>query len=124
MRRQAGFSLLEVVVAFSILAFSLGVLYQAFGRGLGNLALSGRHGRAVVLAESILARHAGARPLREGRTEGSDGPFRWRVEVAPHDGGATGLRLFRPYRLEVTVSWEENGRIRSHALQTLRLGRL
>jgi len=123
MNRQAGFSLLEVLVAFTILAFSLGVLYQAFGHGLRNLSVSGQYDHALILAESLLDLTAAQVPLKESRIEGQDGLFRWQVVVSPYTTLAEPSRHFTPYRVEVTVSWTEGGRTRTHRLETLRLHR-
>ena len=53
--RQAGFSLLEVLVAFAILALSLGVLLQIFSRAMSTTAVSGSYSRAAAMAEARLA---------------------------------------------------------------------
>ena len=55
MKRQSGFTLLELLVAFSIMALSLGMLYRASGSSASNVADAERYQRAIVLAESLLA---------------------------------------------------------------------
>ncbi len=122
--RQRGFSLLEVLVAFFILALSLGVLYQAFGKGLHSLTLSGRQTRAAILAESLLHWRARLGPFQKGDVEGERDGFHWRVEVAGYAANGIHYHLFRPYRLRVTVWWEESGRNRQTQLETLQLARL
>uniref|UniRef100_UPI0035939C60 type IV pilus modification PilV family protein n=1 Tax=Thiocapsa sp. TaxID=2024551 RepID=UPI0035939C60 len=49
---QSGFSLLEVLVAFAILAVSLGVLMQIFSQATRTTLLSSQYSRAASLAES------------------------------------------------------------------------
>ena len=49
---QAGFSLLEVLVALMILALAMTVAFRLFSEGLRNLTLSGQNTRAAMLAES------------------------------------------------------------------------
>ena len=53
-RRQRGFSLLELMVAFVIMAFSLGMLYQASGGTVRSLGDTEQHLRASMLAQSVL----------------------------------------------------------------------
>lgn len=123
-RRQAGFSLLEVLVAFAILGISLGVLLQAFATGLRNAGMADDYSRATLYAESILAAIGRETPLGEGNHSGPiDDRFSWRSSVTPYvdDMPDPEITKVRAYRVGVEVFWEGSSQTRSVALETLRL---
>lgn len=124
--RQTGFSLLEVLVAFAILAIVLGVLMQIFSRALNTTAVSGSFARAAELAEATLARVGVEIPLEEGDSAGeAGGGVAWSLRIRQID-----VRdLFpdqpppvTPYRVTATAYWEDSGAERHFSLATLRLG--
>lgn len=137
MRRSSqGFSLLEVLVAFVILALSLGVLMRVFSGGINNIAVSERYTHAVLLAESKLAAVGSEFPLVEGETSGestdsatgeSTRTYHWHLRISPEIAEARGpervnlpLELFR---VEVTVTWQQDTpQPRRVRLSTLRAG--
>ena len=82
---QQGFSLLEVLVAFAILALSLGVLMQIFSRAMNATSVSETYSRAVALAEAKLNSVGADIPLEEGVHSGDpeDG-MDWIVNIEPY----------------------------------------
>lgn len=125
LNRQRGFSLLEVLVAFAILAISLGVLLQVFSTGLRSATLAEDYSKATLHAQSLLAALGTETPLAEGLVEGQiDDRFYWRSTVTlfsddteqPVDFPGTA------YRVGVEVLWDDPGRTRSVMLESLRLG--
>lgn len=123
-RHQRGFSLLEVVVAFAILAMAVTTLLTLFGSGMRSTHLAHHYQRALLLAETRMNYLRGIAPpqLRTGteQGEGEAGLF-WRSEVSeyPAETVETGIAL---YRLHVAAGWREGGRTRLIELTTLRLG--
>ena len=120
-----GFSLLEVVVAFSILALSLGALYQIFSSAAERARVLEAYNGALLLAEAKLASVAAEDPLAPGSLSGEfDGTYRWRSTVealaAQRDGNAAAS--LQPYRVTVEVSWGAGDRASKVALTTMRLG--
>ena len=122
---QRGCSLLETLVAFSILALCLGVLFRIFGGG-GRLAeLADQHARAIVLAESLLASAGVETPLQPGESGGEiDDRFRWVLRVNPYVPAGEPLPEqlpFKPYWVELSVEWGDANELRTFTLGTLRL---
>lgn len=125
-RLQAGFSLLEVLVAFAILALSMGVLLQIFSRAMSTTAVSGSYSRAAALAEARLAEVGVTLPLEEGDFTGDpDDGMAWSLRIQQLDAS----ELFpdqtapvTPYRVTATVAWGERGAERQLSLASLRLG--
>ena len=120
-----GFTLVEVLVAFAILAFSLAVIARIFSTGAQSSRAADAVTLATLLAESSLASIGIEAPLREGQDSGAwDSGFRWRSTVqlfeseTPADLALADVRL---YEVSVTVSWNVSGGERSVSLSTLRL---
>ncbi len=124
-RRNTGFTLLEVLVAFSILTLSLGVLLTLFSTGLRNTAIAHDYSRAITLAESRLASIGVSEPLQPGESEGRfDDHYRWYAEITPHVGNydhAIGDTAWQLYKVRVHVIWEGFDGERSVTLSTLRM---
>lgn len=121
-RPESGFTLIEALVAFTIMAFSLAAMMQAFGTGLRNVAVAGAHSVALFQARSKLDELGSASAFEVGETSGRfDNGNEWRVAVGEAEGvvdrfGALG-QVFRVYDVEVTVSWSGD---RSVSLRSLR----
>ncbi|HYN79168.1 MAG TPA: prepilin-type N-terminal cleavage/methylation domain-containing protein [Lamprocystis sp. (in: g-proteobacteria)] len=130
-KAQSGFSLLEVLVAFAILALSLGVLMQIFSRGMLTTLAAAQYSRAASLAEARLAAVGSAIPLEAGATSGKpENGFAWELSIVQTElaDAAPGLALstqappVTPYRVTVTILWQDGARARHLTLSTLRLG--
>lgn len=123
--RGHGFSLIEILVAVTVLALVLGVIYQVLGSGLQAADRSAGYGRAVVHANSVLAALGVESPPAEGVEEGEfeDG-YRWRVEISPYvapEDHPLGETEVRPVRVGITIAWDEGRHERSVGLETVRL---
>ena len=123
--RQSGYTLIEVLVAFMILALALTVLLRIFSGGLRNVSVSSDYATATLIAESRLAAAGIDIPLRPGETSGTEGErFEWTVSVQdyqPWPGYRSASQAVDAYRVTVTVEWPNGNNTRSVGLSTVRL---
>ncbi len=127
-----GFSLLEVLVAFVILALILGVLMQIFSGGLRNASRVDEYQQAVLLGQSKLASVGIETPLKVSESNGEfNAVYRWQISIRPYlvtpaqASDQTGLPVpILPVSLlevEIQVLWGGSDQPRSASLKTLRL---
>ena len=127
-RRDAGFTLLEVVVATAIAALALVALFQSGSAGLLSVGEASRVETAVDRAQSHLAEFADAGAIAPGEREGNDGDgYRWRISARPiglQPAAAPDRAGIPPslYDIAVTISWGTGRHQRSVVLETERIG--
>jgi general secretion pathway protein I len=122
---SAGFTLIEIVVAFAVATLLLGALYQVFSNGLTAGLSAESYSRAVLLAESALEVFGADAAAAPGETnEQLDQKYARHVVVRPRlDLMSTDSEFaaFVPYEIEVSIDWKDGLRARSVSLSTLRL---
>lgn len=120
-RSDAGFTLLEVLVALVILGVAVVAAIQGFAQGLRLLKLSGDHQQAMMLADQK------AREVitpEEGRERGEEGAFSWERTVAPVPApdlqpASGAVPAWRVYRIAVRVQWDTGHHVEIAALRTV-----
>lgn len=125
LKKSRGISLVEVLVAFVILALSITVLLRIFSTGLTNAILSQQYVEAVVVAETQLSQAGLTDELPPSVLSGkSGGMFYWQTKVEPYspwsDTDQTTMPVYA-YLVNVEVSWRERGKDRHISLTALKL---
>lgn len=126
---QRGYTLIEVIVAFALLAAALTLLLGTLSGAARQVRGAADAGRAALYAQSVMAQVGVGEPLRPGTKDGDfeEGRYRWSLDVrrwndparrpdALHD-------LNAPQLLEVRlgIQWGEGGQGQRLSLRTLRL---
>ncbi len=128
-RGQGGYTLIEVVVAFALLAFAMALLLGAMTNATRQVRAAGEYGRAALHAQSLLDQTGIGEVLQPGRRDGrlENGRYRWEMEVRPwRDPGAPPaaapiIGAPQMMELDLILRWGEGGPRQTLRVQTLRL---
>lgn len=132
--RASGFTLIEVLVALSILTVGVVAVFAALSGSMSEISESaGRHRASLLLREILDSSAATVRQAGKAEGHSADGLYRWRIETAVWrcDAGSGLLGTSNPRLQEGTdartafdpctnllqvtanVQWQEHGRDRS-----------
>jgi general secretion pathway protein I len=121
--KQTGFTLVEILVALSVLGVAFATLLGVLSSSAQNGAQAQRRIEAAFLAENILASAGTERDLRAGaRLSGEADPYSWVIQVDRADGDGDAPALAPLFDVAVTVQWTEGGKSSSLSLISRRLG--
>jgi general secretion pathway protein I len=83
--RQRGFTLLEVMLAFALLAFAMGLLIGMLANGLHQVSRAESATEASLYAQSLLDPIGTLEPIAAGGRAGYFGGnrYRWRMQIDP-----------------------------------------
>lgn len=101
---EGGFTLLEIVVALTLLGVLFAAAFGVFAAGLRSSRYATEYTRAVIEGERIL-QDVTAKGVQAGVAEGLlNGGYRWRAEIRPHQAqiDESPAQLFH---VRVSVLW-------------------
>ena len=115
LRRATGFTLIEVVVAFGLLALALTLLLGSLSGAARQIHQAGMSGRAALHAQTLLAQVGAGGGLEPGHDEGDleGGRYHWSLDIAPWTDprlptdGLVNPGAARLLEVQLTVAWGE-----------------
>lgn len=136
-RAQRGYTLLEVLVAFALLAIGLGLLLAILSGGVRAVARASQSTQATLHAEGLLDTLGADQRLQPGHREGAfdNGRYHWTLDIVPFKpplplpqrGGALGLDPASQsfvenvmVRVVLRMQWGVRGADQSLRVETLR----
>ena len=116
-RRDAGLSLLELLVAVAIMAMGLGLIYQSNLSAVRATSDLAWQQRATLLAQSLLDARDGV-PATGWHEAGRAADIEWQADSAPFPAQA-GLNVGAPALHEVTIVLRWPGEYRERLVNAL-----
>jgi general secretion pathway protein I len=121
-----GFTLIEIVIAFAILAIGLGISMQIASGAMRNTRQAAVRTDAALYAQSLLDTVGVGERLEEGETSGDfNEDFRWTLraeayEIETDTPIEAALAPVQLYRLELVVTWDVGRKEQEARFVTLR----
>lgn len=125
---QRGYTLIEVIVAFALLALGLTLLLGTLSGSTRQVRWAADAGRATLHAQSLLDTVGIIEPLQPGQRTGDfdDGRYRWVLSISPWQDPALVNLPQAPgdpplYELDLAVQWGSGGPGQQLQIRSLRL---
>lgn len=131
-RRSAGFTLLEVMLAFVIFALSFATVLEIMAASMHGVGRAKDDTEVALLAQTLMDQVGIEIPVEEGEYSGTNmDRYRWKMGVSLYDAGTetesqgmstqeladlSGIEL---YRVDLYVDWEAGKRERSLHFSTI-----
>ncbi len=121
MRLNKGFTLIEVIVALSILGIAITVILQLFSANLKAVSKSEDYVHALVQADLKMRELSQTDDLPEKSwTEMTEQGYRFDISVSDVLKERTETLQTRLMEVQLTVSWERGHQKKSHTIKTLK----
>lgn len=121
---QKGFSLLEILVAFSIFAINMGILFQIYSTGGQSIRLAHDYINAITIAQSQLSAIGIETPATIGTYTGREQQYQWHIfieDAAVEEETASLEQRLVKRHIAIKVSWGSKNKPQSFKLTTLKL---
>jgi prepilin-type N-terminal cleavage/methylation domain-containing protein len=123
-RPAAGFTLLEVIVAMTILGLGFSALFAGMSQSARHITRLEKAERRETFTRNLLAELDLVQQLRPG--DASSGIFsdgtRWRLEVQPYIQSTMQLQVI-VVRVELRLEWDAAAGLQRRTIETYRLVR-
>ena len=119
---DSGFALIEILVAVSVLAISLVVVFQLFSGGLKARKLSEQYAQGIFHAREKMAEILLAPDLSEGETQGEfEDDYTWQAVITRVVPGDDEENLpVSLLNINVSITWREGEKEKSFVIDTLK----
>ena len=125
---REGFTLIETLVAMTVLAVSLTVIFQLFSGGLRAAGLSEDYTRAIFHAREKMEEILLAEGLADGVVEGEiNEMYGWSARIEhnlPDPENEVGPPALDTFKITVNVAWKDGIREKHFEISTLKIAKL
>ena len=125
----AGFTLIEVLLAFVVFALSFSVVLEIISGSMRNTVRARQYTEVALIAQSVMDRVGLEIPLQAGaQANGESGNYRWVLQIGPYTdagdnaralelGELTGIELLE---VEFVISWDGSREEQSTRFSTIK----
>ena len=126
LQRPCGYTLIEILVAVSIMAIALVGILKLFSGGLKSSALSDEYARGILHAREVMEELLLSERISEGKLTGEfkDG-YKWKAEIRRYESAAKQQRraTFDALEINLSVMWDSLGKEKRFDLNTIRVAK-